>query len=111
MQRRLETIRPSPENAKLYRPVDPNDPEVIALAESIRQYGVQEPLVVTIDGWILSGHRRHIAARLAGLKTVPCRVHPVRRDVDHDTFVTLLDSVGKVVIRRWRMGEALAGTG
>ncbi len=49
-QQRLDTIRPSPENAKPYRPVDKTDPEVIELAESIRRYGVQEPLVVTTDG-------------------------------------------------------------
>jgi hypothetical protein len=40
----LDSIRPSPENAKLYRPVDPKDPEIIALAQSIRQYGLQVPI-------------------------------------------------------------------
>ena len=89
-ERPIDQIRPSPENAKLYRPVDRNDPDVKALAKSIREHGLQEPLVVTRDGWIISGHRRHVAARLAGLKTVPCRVHPIRREGDRDQFVKLL---------------------
>jgi len=89
-ERPIGQIRPSPENAKLYRPVDRNDPDVKALAESIREHGLQEPLVVTRDGWIISGHRRHVAARLAGLKTVPCRVHPIRREGDRDQFIRLL---------------------
>jgi len=88
--RRLEEIHPSPENLDLYRPVDPADPEVQALAESIREHGLQEPLVVTRDGWILSGHRRHTAARLAGLETAPCRVHPLSRETEPEEFVQLL---------------------
>ncbi len=89
-ERPIDRIRPSPENARLYRPVDPPDPEVRALAQSIREHGVQEPLVITSDGWILSGHRRHVAAKLAGLKTVPCRVQPISRRKDGDQFVKLL---------------------
>ena len=38
-------IRPSPENEQLYRPVDPNDPDILALAESIERDGILEPLV------------------------------------------------------------------
>jgi hypothetical protein len=38
-----------------------------------------EPLVITQDNYLLSGHRRHAAARLAGLTELPCRVDPVRR--------------------------------
>jgi hypothetical protein len=45
---------------------------------------------VSADGWLLSGHRRHVAAQLAGLTEVPCRVHPIRRDTDADGFVRLL---------------------
>lgn len=86
----LEAIRPAPENDQLYRPVDPQDPELRALAESIARFGLREPLVVTLDGWLLSGHRRHIAARLAGLRRVPCRTEPVRRADDMDRFVQLL---------------------
>ena len=75
----LAEILPSPENAELYRPVDPADPEIVALAQSIAAYGVQEPLVLTSDHYILSGHRRHTAAKLAGLTTVPCRFSSIRR--------------------------------
>lgn len=86
----IDELKPSPENDRLYRPVDVDDPEIIALAESIAEHGVREPLVATLDGWILSGHRRHAAARLAGLKTVPCRIEPIRRSDDIDQFVKLL---------------------
>jgi hypothetical protein len=72
-------VLPSPENERLYRPVDPDDPEVEALADSIRERGLLEPLVITSDFYILSGHRRHAACRLAGVESVRCRVLPVRR--------------------------------
>jgi len=86
----LGEIWPSGENEELYGPVAPSDPEVRALARSIRKHGVQEPLVITEDHWIISGHRRHTAAMLAGLDSVPCRVHPIRRRENHDEFVVLL---------------------
>lgn len=52
------------------------------MADSIREHGVREPLVITLDGYILSGHRRYVAAKVAGLKTVPVRVENVRRLVN-----------------------------
>ncbi len=70
----LPTLTPAMQNDLLYRPVDPSDPDIKALAESIRQRGVLEPLVVSCDGVIASGHRRHAASHLAGLTKVPCRV-------------------------------------
>jgi ParB-like chromosome segregation protein Spo0J len=69
----LLKLCPSPENEELYRPVQDDDPEVIALAESIRERGLQEPLVITQDDYIVSGHRRRVAAWMAGLREVPCR--------------------------------------
>lgn len=86
----LDQIHPSPENDQLYQPVVSNDPEVQALADSIREYGVREPLVITRDGFILSGHRRFVAARVAGLDSVPCRVEPFNRTDDADQFLLLL---------------------
>jgi ParB-like chromosome segregation protein Spo0J len=86
----LSEIHPSPENDKLYRPVDLTDPEIVSLAESIRIDGVKEPLVITLDGYILSGHRRYAAAKLAGLTAVPMRIEAIRRSDDLDEFVRLL---------------------
>jgi ParB-like chromosome segregation protein Spo0J len=86
----IDCLKPSPENAKLYRPVVPTDPEVIALAKRIEIDGVLEPIVISTDGYILSGHRRHCAAGLAGLEEVPVRFADVDHDSDLDEFTRLL---------------------
>jgi hypothetical protein len=69
----LAALRPARENDRLYRPVDPDDPEIRRLAASILEHGVKEALVITLDNVILSGHRRYAACKLAGLTMVPCR--------------------------------------
>jgi hypothetical protein len=84
------SVYPSPENDDLYRPVDPADPEIIALASSISENGILEPLVVTLDDYLLSGHRRLAGAKIAGLETVPVRRKQIRRLDDIDRFVRLL---------------------
>ncbi len=84
----LTRIRPSPENDELYGPVLSDDPDVIALAKSIRQHGLKEPIVLTRDCYILSGHRRFAACKAAGLTRVPCRVEDLPRSAPE--FLTLL---------------------
>jgi hypothetical protein len=82
-------IQPSPHNDKLYRPVSRDDPAIIALSESIRRQGVLEPLVISADNFIISGHRRYAACCLAEVPLIPCR----RRDDVHSSdplFLTLL---------------------
>ena len=86
----LSDIRRSPENDRLYKPVDPSDPKIVSMGESMREIGVLEPLVTDCDGWILSGHRRFVAAGLAELETVPVRIDPTRRADDIDAFVLRL---------------------
>ena len=86
----IDRLRPSPENDQLYRPVDPADPEIVALSISIGAHGVREPLVTTEDYFLISGHRRFVAAKLVGLKSVPCRIEPVRRLDNPGRFLLLL---------------------
>ncbi|MFH1034341.1 MAG: ParB/RepB/Spo0J family partition protein [Pseudomonadota bacterium] len=54
------------------------DPQALeALAASIREHGLLEPLLVRLDGarvLLVAGERRLRAARLAGLGRVPCTV-------------------------------------
>ena len=86
----IDVLSPAPDNDRVYRPVDRTDPEIVALAHSIRKHGIKEPLAISTDRYILSGHRRYAAARLAGLETVPCRVEPISWDDEPDRFLELL---------------------
>jgi hypothetical protein len=86
--RPLADLRPSPENDQLYRPASPDDADVQALARSIKDKGVLEPLVVSRDDYILSGHRRRVACQVAGVKDVPVRVENITRD--DPRFLTVL---------------------
>jgi ParB-like chromosome segregation protein Spo0J len=74
LERSLADLRPAAANDRLYRPVSDSDPDVIELARSIRTHGLQEPIVITRDDVILSGHRRAVACGLAGLDVVTCRI-------------------------------------
>jgi hypothetical protein len=77
--RPLSSIRPSPENDQLYKPIDTTDPDFLALVKSVKANGVREALFISIDDYIGSGHRRYAAAKKAGLETVPCRTAEIRR--------------------------------
>ena len=88
-------VKPSPENDKLYHPVRKDDPATVSLAASIREHGVKEPLVLTRDNYVLSGHRRLAASEMAGLDEVPCRYEDIVRGdgpepIDADAFLALL---------------------
>jgi ParB/RepB/Spo0J family partition protein len=79
----LDQIRPAPENDQIYRPVRIDDPEIQDLARSIKTHGLQEPLVVTRDWYIISGHRRYAACRVLRMQEIPCRVKDISRSDPH----------------------------
>ena len=64
-----------------------DDEEMEKMADSIKEYGVLVPLLArpAPDGGyeIVSGHRRHHAAELAGIKEIPVIV----REMDDDTAI------------------------
>ncbi len=76
----IDDLNPSPENEDIYRRISVEDPAIIELAASIEKDGVLQPLTITTDKYILSGHRRHTAAEIAGLWEVPCRTVSIMRD-------------------------------
>ena len=72
------------------------DPEAIAtLAESIRQYGVLNPLTVrrTAGGGyeLVAGERRLRAARVAGLTDVPCLL--INADGEDSSVIALVETL------------------
>lgn len=76
----LSSITPSSINDSVYRPPSHDDPDIQAMAASMRERGVLQPLTITLDGYILSGHRRYCAATAAGLETVPAVTENIRHD-------------------------------
>ena len=70
------------------------DPEALSeLAASIRQHGVLQPIVVSREGdayELVAGHRRVLAARLAGRTTIPA---VVRDDVEDRLELALVENL------------------
>lgn len=69
----IDSIRPAYQNDSIYKPVRADDPEIVALAKNIKTNGLLEPIAVTTDNVVVSGHRRRMACIVAGLKLVPVR--------------------------------------
>lgn len=67
VEMRLADIVPYAKNAKKH-----DEKQIKNVAESIRQYGFVQPIVVDADGVIVIGHCRALAAKKLGMDTVPC---------------------------------------
>jgi ParB family chromosome partitioning protein len=75
----IDLIRPNPEQPR----VDFREAAIAELAQSIREAGVLQPLVVVPEGGrykIIIGERRWRAAQKAGLKKVPVLVRHIPRE-------------------------------
>ena len=97
---------------------NPNQPrveigELAELADSIKQKGVLEPLLVkpNPDGtWmIIAGERRWRASNLAGLREVPC----IELDVDEQTVaeIALIENLQRKDLNVWEEADGLAALG
>ncbi len=86
----VDVIRPNPT-----QPRRVFDPEALReLADSIRQYGVIQPLSVRrrVDGYeLVAGERRLRAAKLAGLTEVPCILLSV--DEEQSGMIALVENL------------------
>lgn len=85
--------------------------DLTELADSIRQQGILEPLLVkpiknTGTWMIIAGERRWRAATLAGLKEVPC----IELDVDEKTIaeIALVENLQRKDLTVWEEADGLA---
>ena len=67
IQKKLSEIVPYAKNAKKH-----DKTQIANVAESIKQYGFVQPVVIDKDGVIVIGHCRTLAAKKLGMETVPC---------------------------------------
>ena len=63
----LAELTPYAGNAKKH-----DSTQIANVAESIRQFGFVQPIVIDRDGVIVIGHCRALAAKKLGMKEVPC---------------------------------------
>jgi ParB family chromosome partitioning protein len=68
----INNIQPNPYQPRMH--IDPE--ELIEIADSIREHGIIQPLIITKDKdsnryFLIAGERRLRASQLAGMKTVP----------------------------------------
>ena len=68
VQMNIADVKPYERNPRI------NDNAVEAVAESIKEFGWQAPIVVDEDNVIICGHTRILAAKHLGLDTVPVHV-------------------------------------
>src|SRR5258708_22342587 len=62
----IASLRPHPSNARIH-----SKKQIRQIADSIRQFGFNNPVLIGEDGGIIAGHGRVEAAKLLGLDSVP----------------------------------------
>ena len=80
------------------------------LAESIRQYGILQPLTVrcTLTGYeLIAGERRLRAAKLAGLSTVPCLL--AAAEGESSSVLALIENIQRRDLHYFEEAAAIAG--
>ncbi|MBL8821659.1 MAG: ParB N-terminal domain-containing protein [Planctomycetia bacterium] len=85
----IDSIRPASHNDAIYGEIHVT-PDIIELARSIREKGLLEPIVVTIDNVIVSGHRRYAACKWLRKKAIEITrlLHVCSTDPDFPKLVT-----------------------
>jgi ParB family transcriptional regulator, chromosome partitioning protein len=66
--------------------------DVEDLVASVKRHGILEPLVVQPDGQIITGERRYVAAKYAGLKFIPVVVREVANEKE-SSELSLIENI------------------
>ena len=101
----VDAIRANPDQPRKYF-----EPEALReLAESIGRYGILQPLTVRHgeDGYeLIAGERRLRAAKLAGLREVPCLA--VRSDEEESALLSLIENLQRQDLHYMEEAAAIA---
>jgi ParB family chromosome partitioning protein len=78
------------------------------LADSVAEFGVLEPLVLSDERTVVLGTGRLAAARRAGLETVPCIIRPDLADPTRRLLARATENVHRVPLPAHEAAEAMA---
>ena len=98
-------IRPNPNQPRRHF----DEAALRELAESIRQYGILQPLTVrrTLTGYeLVAGERRLRAAKLAGLRTVPCLLTAMEEE--SSSVLALIENIQRRDLHYFEEAAAIA---
>lgn len=101
----LDRIRPNPAQPRR----DFDSAALGELADSIRQHGILQPLTVrrTAQGYeLVAGERRLRAARMAGLREVPCLI--LRVEAEESSVLALVENLQRRDLHYLEEAEAIA---
>jgi ParB-like nuclease domain len=84
----IEEIYPAVINDMIYGAIDPYDESLDELVALMESEGQLDPIVLTLDNVLISGHRRRAAATRLNWSYLRARRHPIRSD--HPDFEKLL---------------------
>lgn len=104
---RVDPAHILPNPAQPRRVFDPG--ELDGLADSIRRFGVLQPLVIRKNGTgyeLIAGERRLRASILAGLDAVPCRV--METDDDGSAEIAVTENLQRCDLNLFEEAEALS---
>ena len=99
--RPTSSLKPHPLNAKIYRDASDTD-----LCDSVKRFGILQPILITEGGLIISGHRRWARLRQTTQKKC-CRENPwglswkPRPGADTVGCSPMSLSMGKISILNW----------
>ena len=82
-EKRIEDGKLNP-HSRRYMFRELSDEELQRLADDLKKRGQYKPIEITPNGVIVCGHQRVAAAKLLGLKQIPCRVRHDLTDADPD---------------------------
>ncbi len=103
---KLEDIIPDPEQPRRYF----DEYELSVLAESIRENGIIQPLLVRPDGngkyRLIAGERRLRSAGMAGLKKAPCIIRKAD-DITADCF-TIIENLQRADLTVFEEAEGIS---
>ena len=87
----IASVHETPENWTIYRRPDESDPIWLDLCASVKKNGIKDAITISQDRFIISGHRRYLAALQCDLDEIPCIT-------DHDIIMAELATEKRVAL-------------
>ena len=101
----VDDIRPNPAQPRRHF----DEPSLAELADSIKSFGILQPLTVRrklLHYELIAGERRLRAAKMAGLKEVPCII--ARAEEEESALLALIENLQRRDLHYFEEAEAIA---